>query len=271
MSENNSSLTRVQPVLNPLLTTWPDGEPWVGDLWSMAALTRPGTAAPTPASVGRLLPAETPSEPAARLGKVFERTVAPPSAFLRWLLEHPTAMEVRDPVTFGAKSDIARAWRTKLFSTDVTLIREAQDEGKRQLAKRLAERGRRKWWAFEGFSHIDCCLITDRCVLFIEGKRTDRVAPSTLWFKQRSQLWRNVEAAEQFAAGKDFAVILAVEREADGDAALTAADASLAPSFPHLPAERQRELSRHLIGFVTWLEIVTRFGLPPECLPETVG
>jgi hypothetical protein len=52
MGEKNSSLTRVQPVLNPLLTAWPDGEPWLSELWSMAALTRPGAAVPTPANIG---------------------------------------------------------------------------------------------------------------------------------------------------------------------------------------------------------------------------
>ena len=152
----------------------------------------------------------------------------------------------------------------------MNLVREAQHEGMRQLGKRLAERGRQKWWAFEGFSHVDCCLITDRCVLFIEGKRTEVVSPSTLWFKKRSQLWRNVEGAEHFAAGKDFRVILAVENEADGHAALSAAAATLPDSFPHLSPAVQQELSGHLLGFVTWSQIVTRFGLSPECLPQKV-
>jgi hypothetical protein len=270
MGEKNSSLTRVQPVFNPLLTTWPDGEPWLGELWGMAALTRPGAAIAAPDVLGPLLPDETPTEPSARVGKVFERAVAPPLAFLRWLLEHPEAMQVRDPVTYGAKSQTARDWRGKLFSSDPKRVREAQEQGLLQLGKRLAAHGRQKWWAFEGFTHVDCCLMTDRAVVFIEGKRTDSVSPSTLWFKQRSQLWRNVEAAEQLANGRAFAVILAVESEADGQAALTDAAATLAPSFPHLPSERQQELSRHVPGFVTWPEIVTRFGLPPECLPDRV-
>jgi hypothetical protein len=51
-------------------------------------------------------------------------------------------------------------------------------------------------------------------VRLIEGKRTESVAP-TLWVKQRSQLWPNVEAAEQFAAGQDFGIILAVGTGAD--------------------------------------------------------
>ena len=81
--------------------------------------------------------------------------------------------------------------------------------------------------AFEGFSHIDCCLITENLVLFVEGKRTEAVSSSTRWFTQRSQLWRNVEAAKEFAARKEFAVVLAVEDEDHGREALTAADATL--------------------------------------------
>jgi hypothetical protein len=179
-------------------------------------------------------------------------------------------MEVRDSMNFGAKSVGARHWRGKLFSGDKRLVSEAQDEGLRQLGKRLAQRGRNKWWAFEGFSHIDCCLITSQCVLFVEGKRTESVSPSTLWFQQRSQLWRNVEAAKEFASDKQFAVILAVEREADGTTALAKAASSLEGSYPHLNSGQRAELSRHLIGFVTWPEVVTRFGLRPQCLLDRV-
>ena len=107
-------------------------------------------------------------------------------------------------------------------------------------------------------------------MLFIEGKRTESVSPSTLWFQQRSQLWRNVEAAKEFAGDKQFAVILAVECEADGTTALAVGATSLDGSYPHLDSEQRAELSRHLIGFVTWPGIVARFGLRPECLLDRV-
>ena len=270
MGDRNSSLTRVQPVFDELLDQWPDGDPWLSELWDMAALTRPGVTLSKPVGLGKLLASETPPARAARQGMVYERAVAPPAAFLQWLLENPQKMKVTDPKHFGAKSHQARHWRRKLFSDDKQLVSEAQDEGRRQLGKRLAQRGRSKWWAFEGFSRIDCCLVTSQCVLFVEGKRTESVSPSTLWFEQRSQLWRNVEAAKEFAGDKQFAVILAVEREADGTTALASAASSLGDSYPHLDAEQHTELARHLIGFVTWSKIVTRFGLRPECLLDRV-
>jgi len=270
VGDHNSSLTRVQPIFDELLDQWSDGDPWLSELWDMAALTRPGVALSKPIGLGKLLASETPPARAARLGTVYERTVPPPAAFLRWLLGNPQRLEVRDSINFGAKSVGARRWRRKLFSGDARLVSEAQDEGLNQLGKRLAQRGRNKWWAFEGFSHIDCCLITRQCVLFVEGKRTESVSPSTLWFKQRSQLWRNVEAAKEFASDKQFAVILAVEREADGTTALAKAASSLEGSYPHLDSGQRAELCRHLIGFVTWPEVVTRFGLRPECLLDRV-
>src|SRR3954454_16112516 len=173
MGEYNSSLTRVQPVFNHLLDRSPDGELWLTELVEMAALSRGGRAWRPSTPLGKLLPGETPTDHGARVGRVFERTVAPPADFLRWLLNHPEAMSVRDPVTFGAKSQRAQEWRRKLFSSDPNHVREAQAEELRQLDKRLAQRGRNKWWAFEGFSHIDCTLVTADFVLFVEGKRTE--------------------------------------------------------------------------------------------------
>ena len=263
MSDQNGSLTRVQAIFTQLLDQWPDGHPWLGACWDMAAQTRAGAALPTPAHLGTLVASETPRDRTARMGTVFERTVAPPAAFLRWLLENPQNMQVRDPATFSAKSDDARKWRGKLFSGDLALVRDAQAEGLKQLGSRLAQRGRNKWWAFEGFSRVDGCFVTDQCVLFVEGTRTDAVSPSTWWFPQRSRLWRTVEAAREFAGSKPFAVMLAVESEVDGATALAAATASLDASYPHLSPEQRVELSRHLIGFVTCPALVSRFGLPP--------
>src|SRR5438132_5690632 len=127
-------------------------------------------------------------------------------------------------------SHVIKPSRWRDLSSDPKLVALAQREALTQLERLGPRRSRHEWWAFEGFSFIDCCLITPTCVLFIEGKRTDTVSPSTQWFLQRSQLWRNVEAAEQFAGPKQFGVILAVEEDADGRNALAVANSKLAPS-----------------------------------------
>jgi hypothetical protein len=271
MGEKNSSLTRVQPVFNALLDSWPDGDPWLGDLWEQAALTRAGSVLQKPTNMGRLLPAETPAEKSARMGKVFERTVAPPLAFLRWLLEHPEQMLVTDPASYGAKSEDAINWRRKLFSPDPELVQQAQAEGLARLYSRLGAHERRKWWLFEGFTRVDCCLITERWVVFVEGKRTELLSASTRWFQQRSQLWRNVEAGREFAGARAFGLMLAVETDTDGHSAITHAAESLVNSFPHLTSVQRAEMDRYFLGFITWPDIVTKFRLPPDCLIDRLA
>ena len=107
--------------------------------------------------------------------------------------------------------------------------------------------------------------------MFVEGKRTESVSPATQWFTQRGQLWRNLEAAHEFAGGKQFAVMLAVESDADGQGALDGAAKTLEGSYPHLDAAAREKLSRHLLGFVTWRAAVSEFELPESCLVERIA
>jgi hypothetical protein len=259
VSDLDSSVTQAQTVFDALLDKMPTGVPWLRELWDMAALTRPGVAVAREGGLGQLVAAETPPGRSDRAGKVYGRTVAPPAAFLRWLLEHPDRMEVRDRDTFGAKSLVAQEWRRRLFSGDEALVAEARDAGLELLGHRLAQRGRNKWWAFEGFTRVDCCLISSQCVVFVEAPRAeaDPAASSTLWYPDRRRLWRNVEAAKELAGVKQFGVILAVETADEGAAALGDAARTLEKSCPHLEPDERAELSRHLLGFVTWPAVGT--------------
>ena len=58
---------------------------------------------------------------------------------------------------------------------------------------------------------IDCVLMTDRLVISIEGKRTEPLSAATDWYPQRSQLVRNLEAANQLARGRAWASLLMSE------------------------------------------------------------
>jgi hypothetical protein len=241
----------LQTLVNDLLDRRPFGDPWMANLWQAAALTRPGTASKQPASMGSLLAEDAPADHAARQGKVFDRALAPSSAFLRWLLEHPEEMTVDDRDTFGAKSDDVRAWRRRLFSDDVDEVSAAKSEGLRQLTSRLAQRGRNKWWLFEGFARVDACFVSDTAVLVVERWRDSLMTSSSRWYPERVQLWRDVEAVREFAASRKYGVILAVDDDVQGTAALEAAAASMSASFPHLVFEEQDKLERHLLGYVT--------------------
>jgi len=241
----------IQTLFNDLLDRRPFGDPWMATLWQAAARTRPGAASKPPAEMGSLLADEAPGEREARQGKVFDRALAPSSAFLRWLIEHPEEMTVDDRDTFGAKSDDVRTWRGRLFSDDVDEMSMAKSEGLRQLSSRLAQRGRKKWWLFEGFARVDACFVTDTTVLVVEQWRDSLTTSSSRWYPERLQLWRDVDAVREFAASRKFGVILAVDDEAQGAAALAAAAESMSVSFPHLVFEEQDKLERHLLGFVT--------------------
>jgi hypothetical protein len=270
MGKSDNSLTRVHPVFNHLLNRSPDGRGWLTELCEMAAATRPDKGW-TPSDPGQLLPREPPETADERVGVVFERLVPPPTEFLRWLIAHPTQMDVVDRKNFNARSESAREARRKLFSSDAKESAKAQREALCHLTALGAPGSRRAWWAFEGFTHVDCCLMTERFVLFVEGKRTEAVSSSTRWFANRSQLWRNVEAAKEFGGGREAAVILAVESESQGLAALRAAESRLAGSLPHLSPAERAGIDRRFLGFVTWPALKARFDLPDKCFPHSVA
>lgn len=76
MGRYDSSLTRVQPVLNELLIRRSIAE-WLPDLWSMAVSTRQGE--PEPLFAGEPLLND----------KIYERAFPPSRAFLRWMVQNP--------------------------------------------------------------------------------------------------------------------------------------------------------------------------------------
>jgi hypothetical protein len=123
-----------------------------------------------------------------------------------------------------------------------------------------------KWWAFEGFTSVDCCLETDRLVLFIEGKRLEPPAATVSWITPRHQIARNLEVAAQYAARseRDFAVLLVGP---DGCSDVTAVD--LKPSWPHLDERSRDELLARFLGITSWRELCRVTGLAYDELPIT--
>jgi hypothetical protein len=91
---------------------------------------------------------------------------------------------------------------------------------------------------------IDCVLITDSLVVTVEGKRTEPLSAATDWYPKRSQLVRNLEAAQQLAKGRAWASVLISESPvSEGtDAAL---DSALRQGAPHLDTDARNELHAH--------------------------
>jgi hypothetical protein len=264
MGIHNSAITRVRRILGALLQKNGANAEWALDLWRNA---RTPLATAPPHSAGEFTPEVLRVNPATGLLGAFERPVPPPAAFLHWLILHPEQMTVSDRETFGTSGDnAARKMRAELFSNDPARVAAAQDLAVNELQRLAGSGSSRKWWAFEGYTYVDCALETETFLLFIEGKRTEPLSPSTRWFKARNQVWRNVEAAAEMAPGKAVGVILAVED--GGEEMLRMAMEAPDTSLPHLSAERRDELAKHLLGVVTWKQIVDRFALDPKLLTE---
>ena len=253
MRGKNSSKTRVRPVFDELRKQ--ELSAWLPELWRMAASSRSGTVI-APPSVGPLRP-----------GKVYERTLPPSTAFLRWMVQNPDRLTPLAAPDYGAKSGgTASVSRAALFGADPQAREAAQREALQAIDEGGGQGSAQQWWAFEGFTHVDACFETEECLLIIEGKRTEAVSSSTRWYKERNQLWRNVEVAGELASGRPFGVILAVESAASGQAALRDAAQSRDDSYPHLTPEQRAELDRHLLGSVVWRDIVAKFDLPESVL-----
>src|SRR4029450_4159343 len=117
---------------------------------------------------------------------------------------------------YGATGDVAKEKRAALFGSDETLRAKVIAEALALIDSAAAKGSAQQGWAFEGFTHVDACFETADALVFIEGKRTEIVSPSTRWFRTRNQLWRNVEVADELAAGRAFGVILCVESVESG-------------------------------------------------------
>jgi hypothetical protein len=136
----------------------------------------------------------------------------------------------------------------------------------RALDRNGPERSARQWWAFEGSTEVDCCLETDKIVLVIEGKRTEHLSESTAWYSGRNQLHRNLEAARDLAAGREFGVFVIGEGEIP-ETALGKPEAGL----PHLSAADRAELMTHYLGCLTWRQVCDATGVDYESLPRNIA
>jgi len=182
---------------------------------------------------------------------------------LKWLIEHPEKMTW--PRTKKARKRFGRAtqrWREKLFAGQQDALQEALD----RLAECGAMGSRRQWWAFEGFTNVDCCLETQSLLLFIEGKRTETLSSSTEWYAARCQLVRNIESAKDMATNKQYGVLLITE----GAVTLSDLDARISDSLPHLTHSERTELKEHFLGCLQWRDLCNVTGLEFGKLPDVV-
>jgi len=265
----NSSITRVRPFFRNLFNRDPTGRRWLPRLLRCATENR-DYAKELALRPGRLLPELLLPRPYRDdcwehhidLENCFESPKLPPQRLLLWLINHPDAL---DRAGLGAAQGANTAhWRGLLLGQDAGGVQNAQEEARRRLNCSGCRGSMGWWWAFEGETVVDCYLETDRLIMFFEGKRLEQLSTRTTWMAIRNQLWRNLDAAANFAAatGKRYAVMLLAETcEPVGDF-----DASL----PHLSPEERRFLQGHYLGCVTWPQACQATGIGYNQLHDTI-
>jgi len=268
MGIRNSSLTRVRPFFQMLIKRDPTGLSWLPKILALAPNRR-------------LFPHEDFLTNPGLLGRVYldnERRLNPPGEFLRWLIEHPENMRwpKNGNARFGAD---AQRWREKLMGTrglsgeiDKRILeirrldrQEAIQEALARLAAHGAAGSFRQWWAFEGRTAVDCFLPTKRLRVYVEGKRTDVLSPSTDWYPFRNQLTRNLESAREDANGIPFACLLIAEQRLPPNM-----EAIIDSGLPHLRQRERQDLFHHFLGSITWREAAEATGIAYNDLPDTV-
>ena len=279
MGEKDSSVTRVWPVFDCLFHQDPTGATWLARLLSLSSiqhdavrneLGNPGCLLAELARFERALPGPLkkllgPGRAATLepIRNAFEVELPPPKEFLRWLLEHPEAMQ------WPAE----RGGRERIFIGETQSNREAllagnpatQAEALQALEREGVAVSQRAWWAFEGFTNVDCLLETEKLLLLVEGKRTEAISSSTEWFPRRNQVVRLLESARKRAAGKkNYAVLVCAEK------AVGIPDAAWRESLPHLAESERAELQAHFLGIVTWERIASELCDNMQ-LPEDIG
>ena len=180
----DSSLTRVQPFFNQLIDRDPTGITWFGPM--LQSLPGAGVM-PDELRVIRAHSIHHSSHLAPKGARAcFEYPVPPSISFLRWLLSNPDQLHWPKGRAgqFGAET---AEWRRRLIDGTREDQAGAMEEGLGELDTHGVEGSRRKPWAFEGWTSVDCCLETERLVVFVEGKRTEQISQSTAWFPRRNQ------------------------------------------------------------------------------------
>jgi hypothetical protein len=256
----DSSLTRVQPVFNALLGHSRDGQPWLARLLAAAPRAAQVLSAELLDQPGSLLPEVSQTGRSGRFA-CFEYPVAPSATLLAWCLRNPERLSWPRGRAgrFGPKTEQRRR---RLLAGD----RDLQAEALAELEKHRAIGSRGKWWAFEGWTKVGCCLETEKLILFIEGKRSEPLSDKTSWLEGRNQLVRSLELVRELRPGKSGLALLAVERRGP-----ELSESQLARAAPHLGPSGPSLLLASYLGQMTWKEICRSVGLDFASLPCTVA
>ena len=185
----------------------------------------------------------------------------PPSAsLLKWMVDNYDGKSNRLNTKCSKRvSPQTALLREKMLNRDPLTIRKAYD---------LINGGHRKgWFALEGYTRPDVYIETNRFILVVEGKRTERkLTDYTTYFKDgRDQLIRHMDAALEIALGKSIFGVVIYEEGADYPLVLS--DSKLKQSLPHRDESERNRIKSGWLTPITWQELESRFKIhyPDVC------
>lgn len=265
----NSSITRVRPFFRLLLSKDRTGTTWLPKLLMTMPLNKQYSKMLAEKNC-QIMPylLEYRAFQDKILGKIllencFEYPLPPTQDFLKWMIENP--LELTWPkngkMEFSEETQISREQLLDFHSKE--LQDYSMQEALHDLARFGAEGSGKKWWAFEGFTEMDCLLETDDFLIGIEGKRKDKVASATNWFPQRNQIVRNLEVLKQKAGSKEYALLLMSE---DGVDPIT--DITYGESLPHFSPTQIKDIRKHYLGCISWSDACESTGISFDKLPD---
>lgn len=270
----NSSITRVRPIFQALFKLDITGKKWLPEIIQMA---NAGDQLKVDTNNINILPEllnkrtykdrilQLYDIDSLQLENCFEYSTPPPQKFLSWLIQNPDKLSY-EQVRFEDFSDETREMRENLFSYNG---REKQAETQKKALAELADvknaGSARRWWAFEGFTEVDCYLETENLVLLVEGKRNEPLSSTTMWYPKRNQIVRNLEVAQEIGRrkNKEYAVLLASEKPVEFDF-----EEDIKTGLPHFNKEENDEIRNHYLGNIYWEDIWAITGRSKEEMPD---
>lgn len=268
----NSSITRVRPFFRTLFDKDRTGMSWLSELL-MAMPLYEGKAdrlnldsAPIEDQCLQISEVKDRILGSVNIEECFEYRVPPSRGFLQWALENPEVLTWPEngKKKFGAETQFKRECLFGFHGKE--LQKDSIKSGVALLMDMGVYSSSKQWWAFEGFTEIDCLIETETCLIGVEGKRTEFVSASTYWYQERNQIVRNLEVLREIAMkeGKEYVFILINEEGVD-----PVSKQHFVVSLPHNEGLAD-ELYAHYLGCLSWRDACAVTGISYDSLPHDI-
>jgi hypothetical protein len=264
MGDKDSSYTRVAPVFDQLLSLDPTGQSWIPKLLNLLSVGDEQKRLALQ-NCGRLRSYNWKRQD----NSLDEKKLSPPRELLRWLIQNPGPH-----LAAGNLSEKTKRKRAAIVCGDRTVIDDALVKLKESALPGKA------WYILEGTTQPDVYLETDRCIIVIEGKRTEPgPTTKTTYMGARHQMLRHLDCVWDAKWEKEvfgFFIVEGGEKPTDTKvppawikaAADTVNSKTLELSLPHRAEEEREKIGKAFLGCTTWQAVCNEFNLDWSALPD---